>query len=219
MRAPRKFGIQTIRLLAGVLLVGIAGTVTAEAQMLEGDRLLASLSEPTRRALRSTGLAMIPAGGAHGAKLGSSESRIWVRFDLERDLVLRQLIQSARQVEYRPELRRVQIVEDFENGQVCDYHLRMMLMTVRYRVRHQWDFERGTFWWSLDPSYDNDLAVLDGRWEIHALSSGGTLGRFSTRIDVGGLPAFLQDYATRTKLPESVDQVRQWVDSRGTFRP
>ena len=28
-----------------------------------------------------------------------------------------------------------------------------------------------------------------------------------------------QDYATRTKLPESVDHVRQWVDSRGTFRP
>lgn len=219
MFAVHRFAARTVLLLATLLMVSLAGAAPAHAQGLAGDRLLASLSDSARRELRGTGLAMIPVGSPHGAKLGSRENRIWVRFDLERRQVLRQLIQSARQTEYRPELREVRVIEDFENGQVCDYHLRMMLMAVRYRVRHQWDFERGTFWWSLDPDHDNDLAVLDGRWELHALSNGGTLARFSTRIDVGALPAFLQEYATRTKLPESVDHVRQWVDSRGTFRP
>jgi hypothetical protein len=219
MHPLRRFALRTLALPVGLLAGITAPPAAAGAAALEGDRLLATLSEPTRRELRATGMSMIPDGATYGATRGSSESRIWVRFASHRNLVLRQLIQSARQTEYRPELREVRIVEDFENGQVCDYHLRMMLMGVRYRVRHQWSFERGTFWWSLDPSHENDLAVLDGRWELYPLSDGGTLARFSTRIDVGALPAFLQDYATRTKLPESVDHVRQWVDSRGTYRP
>ena len=44
--------------------------------------------------------------------------------------------------------------------------------------------------------------------------------RFGSRIDVGpALPAFLQDMATRSKLPEAMQNVRRWVDSGGTWRP
>lgn len=219
MRRIRRFDDRTFRRSLFALTIGLAFVASPAAAQLAGDRMLDQLGADTRAQLRQRGLAMIAPGSPHAPPPGSLESRVWVRFSLERNQVLRQLIQTARQTEYRPELREVRLVEEFENGHVGDYHIRMMLMSVRYRVRHEWDFERGTFWWRLDPDHDNDLAVLDGRWELYRLSDGGTLARFATRIDVGALPEFLQDYATRTKLPESVDHVRKWVDSKGTYRP
>ena len=95
-----------------------------------------------------------------------------------------------------------------------------MLTTLRYRVQTSWDFEQGRIWWSLDPSFPNEMKTLDGLWELRALDERRTLGHFSIRIDLGpALPAALQDYATRKKLPESMDQVRRWVDSEREVTP
>jgi hypothetical protein len=143
-----------------------------------------------------------------------------VLFERPRNEVIRFLIQSPRQVEFRPELRKAELVEEFEGGQVMDYEIRMMFMRVQYRARHGWDFEKGHVWWSLDPEFDNDLSTLEGRWEVFELGPERALARFGTRIDVGpALPGFLQQYATRTKLPESMHNVRRWIDSGGVYRP
>ena len=33
------------------------------------------------------------------------------------------------------------------------------------------------------------------------------------------LPVWLQDYATRQNVPQTMEHVRRWVDSGGTYRP
>jgi hypothetical protein len=150
----------------------------------------------------------------HGA------TRALVLFQQPRAEVLRLLASTPRQKEYRPELSRLEVIEASEKGDVVEYRVSFMLTTLRYRARHGWDFAKGLVWWSLDPSFHNDMRVLDGLWELRALDPHRTLGRFSTRIDLGpALPAFLQEYATRKKLPESMDAVRHWVDSLGSWRP
>ena len=59
---------------------------------------------------------------------------------------------------------------------------------------------------------ENDFTTLEGRWELFDLGEAQTLGRFGSRINVGpALPAFLQDFATRKKLPEAMQNVRRWV--------
>lgn len=143
-----------------------------------------------------------------------------VLFERPRNEVIRYLIQSPRQIEYRPELRKASLVEESDSAHVVEFEIRMMLMRITYRVKHGWDFESGRVWWALDPDFDNDLAVLEGEWEVHAMEPGRTLARFGTRIDVGpALPDFLQDYATRKQLPKAMHNVRRWVDSGGTYRP
>ena len=130
--------------------------------------------------------------------------------------VLQLLASTSRQTEYRPELQSLQIVKATKQSNLAEYQLRFMLTTLRYRVQTRWDFEQGRIWWSLDPSFPNQIKTLDGLWELRALNERRTLGHMSSRIDLGpALPAALQDYATRKKLPESIDQVRRWVDSNG----
>lgn len=156
-----------------------------------------------------------PANGDH-----TGDAEALVLFEQPRARVLRLLASTARQIEYRPELRRLRVIEATERGDVAEYHVRFLLNRLRYRTRHGWDLEAGRVWWTLDPDYPNDLAALDGLWELRALDERRTLGRFTSRIDIGpALPAFLQDYATRRRLPEAMELVRRWVDSDGRWRP
>jgi hypothetical protein len=150
----------------------------------------------------------------------AARSEALVLFQQPRARVMRMLASTTRQIEYRTELQRLHIVEAGERGDLAEYRVRFMLTTLSYRAQHGWDFEHGRVWWSLDPKFPNDVERLDGLWELRALDERRTLGHFSTRIDLGpALPAFLQDYATRRKLPEAMEQVRRWVDSDGRWRP
>ena len=139
-----------------------------------------------------------------------------VLFEQPLATVVQLLAATSRQSEYRPELKKLQIVKTTEQGNVAEYQLRVLLTSLRYRVQTQWDFAQGRIWWSLDPSFANEMKTLDGLWELRALDERRTLGHMSIRIDLGpALPARLQDYATRKKLPESMAQLRRWVDSNG----
>ena len=133
---------------------------------------------------------------------------------------MRLLIQIDRQHEFNPELREIRTIELTETANLSAYHMKIMLMRIRYHARHEWDPAKNQIWWSLDPGYDNDLAVYEGRWDLFELTDQRTLGRFATRVDIGpGLPSFLQDFATRRKLPQAMESTRRWVDSGGTHRP
>ncbi|HXK24103.1 MAG TPA: hypothetical protein VMS55_15655 [Myxococcota bacterium] len=147
-------------------------------------------------------------------------ARALVLFQQPLDEVWTLLTSTTRQKEYRPELTGLTVVDSGDHSNVADYSLRFMLTSLHYRLQQGWDSQSRRVWWSLDPSFDNDMRVLDGLWELRPLDESHTLARFSTRIDIGpALPAFLQDYATRKKLPESMDHVRRWVDSGGAWRP
>jgi hypothetical protein len=158
-----------------------------------------------------------PASESNGDGGGAQAFVLFQRPRLE---VLRLLASTPRQKEYRPELTRLEVIEASERGDVAEYRVRFMLTTLVYRARHGWDLESGRVWWTLDPSFDNDMQVLDGLWELRELDARRTLGRFTTRIHLGpALPAFLQDYATRKQLPSSMEKLRRWVDSGGRWRP
>lgn len=148
----------------------------------------------------------------------------WVRalaiFERPREQVMRLVAQSARQIEYRPEITEIETVERFPNGTVDEHHLRVLFVKLAYRLRAQIDYGEGRAWWSLDENFANDLRRLDGYWEFYELGPARTLGAFGTVVDIGpALPGFLQDFATRKNVPQTVDRTRRWVDSDGTWRP
>ena len=93
-------------------------------------------------------------------------------------------------------------------------------LEIDYRVRTHYDYERSRIDWKLDPNFDNDLQDIEGYWELYELDENRTLGKFGTRVSVGqAMPIWLQDYATRKNVPQTMDRMRRWVDSDGTYRP
>lgn len=217
-RPPLRAGLL---LLALALPLALAHAHFAHAQQPPDLLALAVFSPPAPDILTQLERDRVLLEDASADSNGNgAHTRALVLFEQPRADVLRLLASTPRQTEYRPELHRLEVIEASEHGDVVEYRLRFMLTTLRYRARHGWDFEGGRLWYTLDPAFPNDMQVLDGMWELRALGERRTLGRFTTRISLGpALPAFLQDYATRKKLPESMDHLRRWVDSGGKWRP
>ena len=98
--------------------------------------------------------------------------------------------------------------------------MRIMFFDLTYRIRYQIDFDIGLISWKLDPDFENSLQALEGFWELYQLDDQRTLARFGTALEAApALPAFLQDMVTRSKLPNSIEHCRKWVNSDGTYRP
>jgi hypothetical protein len=134
--------------------------------------------------------------------------------------VFQLLLQTARQTEYRPDLKRAEAVERFPDGEVDVQEMRIMLMRISYWMRYHWDPSAERISWELDPRFPNDLRVADGSWQLREVDADHTVGLFATRVDVGPeLPSSLQEFATRKNLPQTLERCRRWIDSDGRYRP
>ena len=134
--------------------------------------------------------------------------------------VYRFLSQTARQIEFRPELTSIETLEWVGDGPLDEQRLKILFQRYVYRLQYHLDPEKRIIRWELDPSFDNDLDQIDGYWELYDMDDGRTLGRFGTSIDIGPtVPGFLQDWVTRKNLPATMKRCRLWVDSGGTYRP
>jgi len=136
---------------------------------------------------------------------------------VERVMVL--LSQTGRGAEYRPELEQDVTVATYPDGTVQEEELGILFTHVTYFLRYRVDPSARRITWDLDPTRTNDLQQVSGSWQLYDMGDGHTLGRFGVQVDVGALPAFLQDYATRKKVPTTLENARRWIDSDGRWRP
>jgi hypothetical protein len=144
----------------------------------------------------------------------------YVLFGQPIDRVYALLTQSARQVEFRPELMSIETIEMGPHGPIDEQRLRILFRTYVFRLEYRLFPEQRRIEWSLDQRFDNDLGRVSGYWELFAMADGRTLGRSGTSVDVGpAVPAFLQDWITRKKLPNAMKGVQRWVDSEGGSQP
>jgi hypothetical protein len=165
--------------------------------------------------LQADNLVLLPS-----AQDGSLYISALVLFDQPLERALDLLSQTERQRDYLPELKRMQTVHRDGTTVIDDHHLRILFVPIDYRLRTETNFEAARIWWKLDPSHDNDLRVLEGYWQFYELDDSRALGEFGTRVVLGpALPAFLQDAATRRKVPRIVERMRLWVNSNGSYRP
>lgn len=154
-----------------------------------------------------------------GALRGSIVSA-YVVFGKPIDRVYLLLAQSARQVEFRPELTSIETIEMGPHGPIDEQRLKILFRRYVFRLEYRLFPERHRIEWILDDRFDNDLARVSGFWELYEMADGGTLGRSGTSIDVGSaVPTFMQDWITRKNIPRAMERVRRWVDSEGTYRP
>jgi hypothetical protein len=208
-----------------ILLGALVSTVIAG--MARGDETLAEAvqralaGEPPELAERLIDEKVVVLSGSETRdQRDPTQVRALVLFAKPRSRVFQLLLQTARQVEYRPELQKVETVERFPNGEVDLEEIRMMLVRVSYWLRFQWDVSASRISWTLDPRFPNGLRATDGFWELEEVDAVHTLGRFATRVDVGpALPAFFEEMATRRSLPQTLERCRRWIDADGRYRP
>ena len=142
-----------------------------------------------------------------------------VEFSQPYPQVWRLLAQTDRQREYRTELTEDTTLERFENGSVDRHRISMLFIRIAYHLRYQLDPGACHIEWSLAPDYENDMQQISGAWDFFDLGANRTLGRLATTVRLGsGMPRSMQDAITRKNLPETLDHVRRWVDSGGTWR-
>jgi hypothetical protein len=199
------------------LALAIAATVRAHdsaetARAPEpGEEVLAALPADRVEELYAKHVVVTPAPEA-----GSGVARGFVIFEAPIARAFQLLAQTPRQREYRPELTGLETIEVTPDGNVEEYRIRILFLDIRYYLRHRLDRERRRLRWELAPGFENDLARVEGSWELHPLRPDQTLGVLATRVEVGpALPAFLQDYATRKNLPATLERCRRWVDGDG----
>ncbi len=197
---------------AGVAGAGPGQPRSAESVLAEGPPGLGSRLEQER-------LVVLEDVGE-----GSPDSFVvaYVLFSRERSQVLSLLRQAARQTEYRPELAEVRTVTSLPDGRVDEQQMKIAFKTLTYRLRYREDSETGRISWGLDPDFDNDIARLDGFWDLYEFESrpDRTLGRFGSNADVGrGVPRFVQRGMSRKTVLRYVRNCREWIDSNGEWRP
>lgn len=140
-------------------------------------------------------------------------------FDPPPAQVYRLLSQTARQIEFRTELKSIETVAWDDDGPIDRHRIRILFQGYEYHLDYALNPTMRTITWHLADSYENDLSRVDGSWELYAMNS-GTLGRFTTSVDVsGGIPRFVQDFFTARSLPATLGNCRRWVNSGGTYRP
>lgn len=179
--------------------------------------VLVDYSVEIRNRLRSDGIVMLPSAGP-----GHPEGSIGalVLFDKPRERTYRMLSQAERQSEYQSDVSEIVHIERFEGGQVDEHRIKMMFVKIAYRLRFALNPASRRIVWGLDESFDNGVEHISGSWELWEHGEAQTLGRFATLVRVGkGLPSWLEESVSRTRVPGTVKSAREWVNSDGRWRP
>lgn len=190
----------------------------AQIQPSPGQAFLNTQTPDTVKKLMTDGV-VVSSNSTHVAGSTGEFISAIVLFEQDVDTVLRLLSATARQAEYLPVLHKATTLEHYPNGDLDQHELKVLLIDIVYRVKHQWNFADHTMQWQLDPTFHNDLRDVQGRWKLYPLDSKRTVGQYMARVDVGrAVPRFIQNFLTKKDLPKALKSQRQWVNSLGTYR-
>ncbi len=179
--------------------------------------VLVDYSLAIRKSLESDGVVMLESAGPDHPK-GSIAAL--VLFDKPRERTYRMLAQAERQKEYQSDVSEIVHIERFDGGQVDEHRIKMMFVKIAYRLKFALDPSSRTILWGLDDRFDNGVEHISGSWELWEHGDAQTLGRFATLVRVGkGLPKWLEESVSRTRVPGTVKSAREWVNSDGRWRP
>jgi hypothetical protein len=197
--------------------LGLASTIVLALPSLAGpdsaSAVLATLPSDELAVLREKKLVLLASGD------DSTHVTGLVIFSQPVEHVMQLLAQTGRAGEYRPELESDRTIETYPDGTLQEEQIRILFNRITYFLRYRVDSGARRISWQLDPAHPSRLRQVDGYWELFDMGDDQTLGRFGVQVDVGAVPAFLQDYATRKSVPTTMENARRWIDSDGRWRP
>ena len=188
----------------------VAGALGEPSSPATAREVLSRFTPDTTANLRKTGVLLVENGGKGGTFEG------FVIFEPPVDRIWHLLTQGDRQKEYRPELKRIRVIDKGSDYSLEAHELRIMFISLTYQLRFDLNRDQNFIGWSLDPGFKNDVDYISGSWQLYEMEDGRTLARFETRVRVGGaLPGWLQDTVSREKIPETLKRCRVWANKNG----
>lgn len=129
------------------------------------------------------------------------------------------LHEPSKQYTYLPRLEKAKTISKGENQELGWFQVKVSFVTIENQVDHRWWPEISRMAWGLHPEYDNDLRQQDGYYNLYAIDENTTLMELGTALETSALvPGFVQEYLTKTDLPEVMVAVKKYMDSNGTYR-
>jgi hypothetical protein len=183
----------------------------------EGKQLLAKISAKERAALDKTGVVVSNTIATSGDIKGVITAYVIVKQPKQR--VWELLQNPEKQYLYLPRLSETKIIQRDPTYLNAYFKTKIPLFSVESQIEHKWYPEVSRLCWGLDPNYDNDLKQQDGYYNIYDLDGQTTLIEMGTLLEASALvPSFVQDYLTKTDLPEAMAAVKKYMDTNGAYR-
>lgn len=183
----------------------------------EGAQVLAALKPEERAKLEKTGVVV-----SNTLSSGSDIKGVITAYVIVKQPKARvwELIRNpAHQHTFLPRLDKAKTIKKEENRELAWFQVGVSFVTLENQIDHRWWPEVSRMAWGLDPNYDNDLRQQDGYYNLYAIDDKTTLMEFGTLLETSALvPKFVQDYLTKTDLPEAMAAVKKYMDSNGTYK-
>ena len=127
--------------------------------------------------------------------------------------------QTEKQYEYVASSDENRLIERTKDYDIVEFISRYATFEFKYRVKHQWNEQKFQMWWALDPTFKNDIAVVEGYWHLFYIDDNNTLVRYGTRLVAKQfVPTALSMAVTRRDLPNGMGDVRKRIESHGSYK-
>lgn len=101
---------------------------------------------------------------------------------------------------------------------LLEYRVKVLLIGTSFRLFHYFDRARFIMTWKLDPDYDNGLREFRGFWYLYPFEGNRTLARYGNYVSLAGIPDFIVKFFMKGGITRSLESVRLYVESSGTYR-
>lgn len=185
----------------------------------EGERFLEGISSSLKAQLNAEGRVLLPEVKSKDGDGLSGEIRALALFQKSKEDTFELIIQPSQQALYLPRLKSSAPVLRSEGGELTEFHLGFGIMDIEYRTQHWWWPSLSRIEWGLDSTFDNDIKVAKGFWQLYALGPDRCLGEYGTVVDTGlPVPESMQGYFARKDIPDALKAFQRYIDSGGRYR-
>lgn len=138
-------------------------------------------------------------------------------FDTPVEETWRLLAKTEDQIQYLKEIKELNIINQGENDNINEFKLKVLFFTLVYRVHHMFEKENLYFHWTLDPTFENDLADLKGFWKFYPYEGDRTLVRYGSDVSLKKVPDWVEALFKKGGTEKALESVKRYVDSGGTW--
>ena len=129
----------------------------------------------------------------------------------------RLLSKTEDQIKYLKEIYELNIIKTGSALNIQEFKLKIAFLDIVYRVIHRFDEANQYIYWSMDPSFDNDLEDLRGFWRFYPYGQGKCLARYGSNVSIRNIPSWIEAIFKKSGVKKSLLAVKKYVDSGGTY--
>lgn len=128
------------------------------------------------------------------------------------------LYHTEDQIKYLEEIKEIKIIRKNEVQDNIEFKLKILMISLVYRVIHNFDKKNLYIHWTMDKNFNNDLQSLQGFWKLYPYPGGKTLARYGSNVSVKNVPDWLENMFKKKGVEKSLNCVKKYVNTGWTLK-